>query len=82
MIHLPSHSLSGTQSVARNGGGLAKLGGESPVMCQTGRSLMIGTYLLFDIAEGDTMRKKHHVKMLRSVYPPGTRVCLHVSLKW
>lgn len=77
MIHLSSHSLSGSQSVARNGGGLAKLGGEIPVMRQIGRSLMVGTYLLFDIAEGDIMRRKNHVEMLRSVYPPGTRVCLH-----
>ena len=38
---------------------------------------MIGTYLLFDRAEGDTMRRKQQVELLRTIYPAGTRVCLH-----
>lgn len=71
MIHLSSHSLSGTQSVARNGDSFAKHWGGSPVEHMTLCHLMIG---FLNILEVVRMRKE--VERLRKKYPEGTIVRL------
>lgn len=69
MIHLPSHSLSGNQSAARNGGSNTVYWGEIPMMFIDHKQPDV--LFIFNFG-GIWMRNQ--VERLRREYPAGTKV--------